>query len=376
MLGGGGKLAPPGRVWDDAAMNRPHIESLTVERYGCVQQCTVALTPLHALVGPNDSGKSTLLTALATMGAWATGLDDPERIAARDALTARFERGGDGARLAVTTNGFEWDVRVSRAKASYVLPGDLSWSEVGKGTPATTRVVGESPGQANLDTLRAALQGLIVLRLDPDALRRPAALIPEGQPVRLRDDRGTGLPGVLDALQARNADTIAELNARMRALFPTFKSLRLRNTSAHEKALGITLQDGVEVGADEMSEGMLYFLALATLEYIDAAPIVLIEEPENGLHPARIAEVMRLFRRLSERTQIVLATHSPLVVNELEGHEISVVTRPPQLGTQVVRLSDTPGYAMRSHAYANGELWLNYCNGVDEAALLNGGPAP
>lgn len=358
-------------------MKRPHIESLTVERYGCVQQCTVALTPLHGLVGPNDSGKSTLLTALATMGAWATRMDDPERIAARDALTARFERGGDGARLAVTTGGFEWDVRVTKGQAKERLPSDpAGGTQISRRTTHVSRVFGENIGHADRDTLRAALQGLTVLRLDPDALRRPAALIPEGQPVRLQDDRGTGLPGVLDALQARDADTIAELNARMRALFPTFKSLRLRNTSAHEKALGITLQDGVEVGADEMSEGMLYFLALATLEFIDAAPLVLIEEPENGLHPARIAEVMRLFRRLSERTQIVLATHSPLVVNELEGHEISVVTRPPERGTQVVRLSDTPGYAMRAQAYANGELWLNYCNGVDEAALLNGGPAP
>ena len=329
-------------------MNRPHIESLTVERYGCVQKCTVALTPLHALVGPNDSGKSTLLTALATMGAWATRMDEPERIAARDALTTRFERGGDGARLAVKAGGFEWDVGVVGKQATERLPGGGGGSRVGRGTPIVSRVFGENIGHADRDTLRTALQGLTVLRLDPDALRRPAALIPEGQPVRLRDDRGTGLPGVLDALQARNADTIAELNARMRALFPTFKSLRLRNTSTHEKALGITLQDGVEVGADEMSEGMLYFLALATLEYIDATPLVLIEEPENGLHPARIAEVMRLFRRLSERTQMVLATHSPLVVNELEGHEISVVTRPPDRGTQVVRLSDTPGYAMRA----------------------------
>lgn len=40
------------------------ITELTVAGYGCVREARVQLTPLHALIGPNDSGKSTLLRAL------------------------------------------------------------------------------------------------------------------------------------------------------------------------------------------------------------------------------------------------------------------------------------------------------------------------
>jgi hypothetical protein len=43
-------------------MNRPHIERLRVQSYGCVNDATLELTPLHALIGPNDSDRSALRT--------------------------------------------------------------------------------------------------------------------------------------------------------------------------------------------------------------------------------------------------------------------------------------------------------------------------
>jgi AAA15 family ATPase/GTPase len=42
----------------------PYITRFRVENFGCIQDCELKLTRLHALVGPNDSGKSTLLRAL------------------------------------------------------------------------------------------------------------------------------------------------------------------------------------------------------------------------------------------------------------------------------------------------------------------------
>lgn len=126
-----------------------------------------------------------------------------------------------------------------------------------------------------------------------------------------------------------------------------------------------------------MSEGLLYWLAFAALPYIDPVKILLIEEPENGLHPSRIVDVMRVLRDLSEKgTQVIMATHSPLVVNELKGDEITVVTRTEAEGTKGVLLKDTPNYAERSEVYTNGDLWVSYANGEDEGPLLRGGPRP
>lgn len=358
-------------------MSRPYIERLLIEHYGCVRRCDLALSPLHALVGPNDSGKSTVLTALRTMGLWASRLDEPGDRALRERLTQRFLRGGSNAAAAtpaftLRTGETSWWVRSARDSAMEKFSGTSGSTPLHPGSPVASRVVGENVGHPDRDRLRQVIQGVTMLRLDPDALRQPAPLIPEGEAVRLRDERGTGLAAVLDALQTRNLDTISALNTSLRGLFPAFRSLRLRNTSAREKALGVVLTDGTEVPAEEMSEGLLYYLALAVLPHTQATPLILIEEPENGLHPARIREVMSLLRSLSEEVQIVLATHSPLVLNELRGDEISIVTRTPEAGTQAILLSETPDYAIRAKAFENGELWLSYCDGVAEAPLMTG----
>jgi hypothetical protein len=81
---------------------------------------------------------------------------------------------------------------------------------------------------------------------------------------------------------------------------------------------------------------------------------------------------MRILRQISQSTQVLIATHSPLVVNELLPREVSVVTRKPDAGTKVTCLADTPDFEARSKVYALGELWIAYANGEDEAPLLEG----
>jgi predicted ATPase len=111
--------------------------------------------------------------------------------------------------------------------------------------------------------------------------------------------------------------------------------------------------------------------AIRLLSYLAPTSFLLVEEPENGLHPARIAEVVTSLRAFSETgTQVVLATHSPLVINELTGDEVSVVTR-DDAGMHVTLIKDTPNFEERSKIYALGELWVSYANGKDEAPLLS-----
>ena len=80
---------------------------------------------------------------------------------------------------------------------------------------------------------------------------------------------------------------------------------------------------------------------------------------------------MRVLREISKSSQVLIATHSPLVVNELTGDEVTVLTR-GESGTQAFPIKDTPKFEERSQVYALGELWLSYANGADEAPLLKG----
>lgn len=204
-------------------------------------------------------------------------------------------------------------------------------------------------------------------------MRRPTELLPAGEPLTL-NERGLGLGAVIDAIMSRDLDAFLKLREDFLSRFPTVRELGQANVTSRTKAVQVILKDGTVVPAEGMSEGMLYWLGFAVQQIVDPPSVLLVEEPENGLHPHRIAEVVQILRELSERsTQVLIATHSPLVINELGEHEVSVVTRTDARGTQVVRLDRTPHYADRSKVYQNGELWLAHADGVGERELV--GPA-
>jgi predicted ATPase len=312
------------------------IERIQIRKFGCIEDVDLELGPLQAFIGPNDSGKSTILRAVAAAakGAVHPNLSWPE------------PRLGPGGHLEILAGGKFGQVKSDRSYAYSIRSDD--------GPPR--------------DALR---DGAALIRLDPDALRDPSQLIPEGQELGFFTDRGTGLAGLFDALMNRSDRPVDAITEQVRKRFPTVKHIGLRNASTTHKELQIELVDGTKVPASIASEGLLYYLAFATLPYLHTrAGILLVEEPENGLHPARIRDVVATLREISKTTQILIATHSPILVNELRPEEIFVTTRDPKLGTRVTRLDRTPNFAERARVYNPGELWVAYADGDTEAALL------
>jgi predicted ATPase len=357
-------------------MYRPYVEELRIQNYGCIRDATFHFTPLHALIGPNDSGKSTVLRALRTL-AYLLGRDDePEGRGLRQAIMAHKTKGTP--RFEVSTLGEGWEVEFTsiatyRYRSVSRNSGRLqSWANSWPTNGALSRQGLTLPAQE----LVQAVRGTQLFHLEPDALRASHALIPDGQALRFLDERGTGLPALYDALIVRNLPAYVALSQDLAKLFPSIQGIQLTTPSPGTRGVGVKLVDGEFVPSELMSEGLLYYLAFAVLPHLDPTPLLLIEEPENGLHPARIAEVMRVLRAISEKTQVIIATHSPLVVNELRPEEVTVVTRSRETGTKATLIKDTPSFEERSKVYALGELWLSYANGEDEAPLLQGGPRP
>ena len=76
-----------------------------------------------------------------------------------------------------------------------------------------------------------------------------------------------------------------------------------------------------EQSAADLSDGTLRFLfLLAVLANPDPPPLIAVDEPETGLHPAMLPIVAEYAIQASTRTQVILATHSPSFLDAFSGH--------------------------------------------------------
>lgn len=333
------------------------IATFDVEGFRCLKNLDLELTPLHALIGPNDSGKTTILRALvkatthasertpSVEGTFSLGFVSAggscSVVAAKEAIAFSVQDGGRTASINITNNN---GTLVRRNE------GDYKWA---------SSIVSE-------------IKPAILVRFDVDALRQVSALLPEQRLREFLTSRGVGLPGAYQYIQGQGGDSFSAIESRARDLFPSIRSIRVVPKSPTELTIEVELLDGTKVGTPAMSDGLLYYLAFAAIRHISPAGTLLVEEPENGLHPARIRDVVRILRDYvgHNGAQVIIATHSPLVVNEFRPEEVTIITRTPEGGTRAVPIKDTPNFERRSKVAELGELWLSYADGKLEAPLV------
>ena len=117
--------------------------------------------------------------------------------------------------------------------------------------------------------------------------------------------------------------------------------------------------------------------AFLTLAYGKTPGLLLLEAPENGLHPFLLKLVIDLLRKIStgevgnRKRQVIVTTHSPLLLNYAKPEEVRIFLRDQERGTQVRSLTDAPDIDKLLKEFAVGELWYL----LGEEKLLEGKPA-
>ncbi len=183
---------------------------------------------------------------------------------------------------------------------------------------------------------------------------------------------GEHLAVVLGRLKERNPDAFKKLIRRVRRLFPTVSDITLSRGKYGWCTLRLHEGDGdsVSFNSQQMSDGVLRLLAVTSLLYLDSIPTVLtFEEPENGVHPQILREVVQILRELTQRKppnrcQVFFTTHSPYVLDEFLDHpeEVYCVERSaPRAGAQVLRLSENRHLKIARDAFDKslGEAWVS-----------------
>lgn len=343
------------------------IKRLEIENYGCIRHAEVKPAPLHAFVGPADVGKSTVLKAVEALSRFTSVEDFRDNppplipIKARDTMTLTVEFSGSiGFNVGFAPRSQTLETYVREA-----MQGE--WLGYRHVTP-DFRWASDEPAHAVefAQQIRARL-GCRFLHLQNAALHRDSPLMPEYAPVML-DEEGHGLAGVYDRIMARGDDAFDQITKRLRSYFPWIGGIEVTTVSQVTKNIFVRSLDGQRIPAKHVGVGVLRMLAWESLRFCDRPPILLIEEPEAGLSPVLVAAVMQLLRELTidaERPcQILMATRSPLVVWELDPHEVTLVTRSAREGTRVASLADHPDYVAATERLPRGLRWMDLADGA------------
>lgn len=416
------------------------ITRLHVKNFKALRDVTVDVSSFHLLIGPNNSGKTSILQAsYAICGSlWmSTQNAMPSGRAGRELITFDSTFASKSSEISVRTSSlpdFEYcvtfdffsfnpaEIRYSPLHNSIhveerlivnSLPFDIEYQSVflGGQLPAvegTTLLFLGREYDWNYGSNPTSNEELIELnsklRLVASSIPRPAncrfqaALLPlpyavddSGKPSI--DEFGFGMVGVLEDIYGRERDTFFTLEKELQGLFPSVKRLSFAPRAAFKrvkpdepqanriplltpapgKCLIVEMTDGSKVEATQLSEGILLTLGYLTLLYADPAPkLILVEEPENGIHPAKLRELLSNLRKIAKSrgdVQMIFTSHSPYVVSEFAPEEVSLCTREdgPNGNVKVTRLSDSPLVMDQIRFFTLGEVWT----GEGDAAIAD-----
>lgn len=156
---------------------------------------------------------------------------------------------------------------------------------------------------------------------------RKSVLI-EQEPI-LHEDGGN-LSSVLFYLQTEHQDIFNELQLFLRLLIPGFKNLSVKARGGPGEVMAFWQENGVDqnITLADLSDGILRLICWVCLCLHPKPPsLICIDEPDQGVHPRTLSILAGLFEKASERTQILLATHSSYFLSQFDLSKIAVIRK-------------------------------------------------
>jgi predicted ATPase len=285
------------------------IRRVRIQNFRALKDVSVELRPLTVLVGPNDSGKTSFLEAIYRKLSSVSSDED-------------FWRGSNQPQVDLLTkqrSPFQGTVEI------FKLPSE--------GIPMTSAGVAEIPG--------AGAPQLAV--------------------------SGENLAAFLDYLLRKDRKRFDQVQVTLRSLVPGLEEISITTPSADRRSVELTIEGGFEISGERLSTGvrmLFFFVALA--HHPNPPHVALIEEPENGVHPQRLKDIVGLLRGLTRgelagrAVQVVLTTHSPYLLDHVALPQDQVIVfRREDDGTRSAREVDEQRLKAFLDEFMLGEVWFN-----------------
>lgn len=363
---------------------------IVLRNYKSIGNCDVRLGSLTYLVGANGSGKSNFLDALhlvrdALMGSLDNALNE------RGGLNEVRRRSSGhpthfGIRLEfVLPNGerghYAFNVGALQGRGYEVQNEECVINAVGKGpffriergalksssettfpqvTSDRLALVSVS-GMVAFRSVFDALTAMGFYNLNPKLMREPQ----KPQEGRLLKPAGENIVSVIGHLERVAPENLREIQSYLQTVVPMVHGVERKQIGPLE-----TLEFRQDMAgaknpwrfpAQNMSDGTLRALGVLTALFQgnrDYAPVLVgIEEPETALHPAASAALREALSKAAERTQVIVTSHSPDLLDDRgisPEHVLAVVSEGGE--TKIGALDEASVKVMRERLFSAGEL--------------------
>ena len=371
----------------------PFLSRVKIRNYKSIGQCDIALGPLTVLVGRNGAGKSNFLDALRFVvdGLQTSldhaiksrgGIDEVRRRSTGHPRNLAIQLEMNLSDMRVGTYEFEISARhgggfcvkqehlIVRAanneiKAKYrVKDAEIVQSSFETMPPAVTDrlFLVTASGIPEIRTIYDALLAMGFYNMNPQAMKELQS--PDAGELLLRD--GSNIASVMTRLQNDKQQVNDRIKAYLATIVPGITEVARVQLGPRE-----TLEFRQEVVgskhpwrfyAASMSDGTLRALgALVAVTQLagrkDPIKLVGIEEPESALHPAATGALMDALREAASHTQVVVTTHSPELVDQIDpSNDTLLVVASNQGNTDIAPVDAASSKAIMKHLYSPGEL--------------------
>lgn len=227
---------------------------------------------------------------------------------------------------------------------------------------ATLRKLGEDYEASQVEALAQVFEQLRLFEIDVDRVRTPSPR--PRNPSRLRDD-AANLASFLHWMSGEYSSAFERVCDDVRFILPGFQEFVFTPLGGSDDAVRMDIRERHLNGSTPLaraSYGTIRAIALFAMLHDPNPPqLTCLEEIDHGLHPHALDRLVDRLREASANTQIILATHSPALVNRLNIDELVVVERDEDTGATRIIKPDIRKVSQiqLDTGYGLGELWFS-----------------
>lgn len=327
------------------------LNKISIEGYKSIRQCRdLKLENLNVLIGANGSGKSNLISFFALLNAAMRG-ELQVFIGSKGAAHSLLHFGPKVTKEFTANLEFdsETESNLYTARLLFAAPDNLVFAEetfrttpkpgsTVKFSEMTTRGANESavvhPGFRDNERLKffaRFLGGIRSYHFHDTSERADIRLSRRVEDNRRLYSNGENLASILRFLRDNHSNAYARIVETLRLVTPLFGEFILDSPSAMSGHVLLNWRakgSDYELGPHQLSDGTLRFIALSALLLQPAElfpDVIVIDEPELGLHPFAIKILASLLQDASNFTQLIVATQSAALVDQMEPEDVIVL---------------------------------------------------